>query len=222
MALVDEPASVAQCIAEMRLRYVVITSVARDDLADGGAGHFVRTLEAIRRLSPGTRVETLTSDFKGNSNSLRALLDARPEVFNHNLETVERLTPRVRPQAQYSRSLAVLQEAKRYAPQILCKSGFMLGLGESEAEVHQLLRELKSARVDIVTIGQYLQPSRQHLPVIEYVEPARFHALAEFGRALGFQAVFAGPLVRSSYLADQLLERLAATSRDQESRCIGG
>lgn len=207
-SLIQEPEFVARCVAEMHLRHVVITSVARDDLEDGGAGHFVRTIAAVRKRCSNTRIEILTPDFKGSAASIHAVLDAGPDVFNHNVETVERLTPRVRPQGKYTRSLAVLKEAKQYAPGILCKSGFMLGLGESAIEVQQLFRDLFDAGIDILTIGQYLQPTRLHLPVVEYVEPAEFESWREFGRSLGFRAVFAGPLVRSSYMAEHLADGL--------------
>lgn len=198
----DEPAQVARMAHAMGLRHVVITSVNRDDLADGGSAHFARTVEEVRRALPQARLEVLTPDFNGDLEAVARVLDAGPHVFNHNVETVPRLYRRVRPQADYRRSLAVLRFAKRYRPQALVKSGAMLGLGESGEEVQALLRDLRAHEVDIVTLGQYLQPSRRSLPVAEFVPPARFEAWREFALSLGFRAAFTGPLVRSSYMAD--------------------
>lgn len=205
-SLTREPEFVAECTSELGLRHVVITSVARDDLPDGGSGHFARAIHAVRGRCPSTKIEVLTPDFKGDPAALHAVLDAGPDIFNHNVETVERLSPQVRPQARHARSLAVLKEAKRYAPHIPSKSGFMLGLGETESEVRTLLEQLLAAGVDIVTIGQYLQPTRRHLPVVEYVPPEGFDRWKADARALGFRAVFSGPLVRSSYMADQIFD----------------
>jgi lipoic acid synthetase len=198
----EEPANVARMAESMRLRYVVITSVNRDDLGDGGSVHFAQTVTEVRRALPQARVEVLTPDFCGDLDAVARVLDAGPDVFNHNMETVARLYKVVRPQARYGQSLDVLTFAKKYRPQALTKSGTMLGLGESIDEVQQLLRDLRSARVDIATLGQYLQPARRNLPVREYVAPDRFNALREFGLALGFSLVFSGPFVRSSYMAD--------------------
>jgi lipoic acid synthetase len=199
----NEPANVARMAREMKLRYVVITSVNRDDLADGGSGHFAATILALRRaLAGNARVEVLTPDFQGDLAAVARVLDAAPYIFNHNMETVPRLYSRVRPQADYRQSLDVLAFAKRDRPAVLTKSGAMLGLGETSAEVHQLMRDLRAAGVDIVTLGQYLQPTRRNLPVAEFVTPAQFDAYRDFGLSLGFKMVFSGPFVRSSYMAD--------------------
>jgi lipoic acid synthetase len=200
----DEPSAVARMAAAMGLRYVVITSVNRDDLPDGGAGHFAATIRQLRRALPLARIEVLTPDFRGRLEDVRTVLDAAPDVFNHNMETVEPLYPRVRPQADYRQSLRVLVEAKRYRPAGLTKSGLMVGLGETPAQVEQLLRDLLQAQVDIVTIGQYLQPTRRNLPVAEYVTPAQFDSYRQTALRMGFRAAFSGPLVRSSYLAEQV------------------
>jgi lipoic acid synthetase len=180
---------------------VVVTSVARDDLRDGGAGHFAATVRAIRELSPDAQVEVLVPDFKAERESIRAVVESEPTVFNHNLETVERLTKRVRIQARYQRSLDVLRTAKELG-QARTKTGIMLGLGETEEEVLTLLRDARAAGCDILTIGQYLQPTKQHLPVVEFVHPDRFTAFEGAAYSLGFTSVFSGPLVRSSYHAE--------------------
>jgi lipoic acid synthetase len=198
----DEPANVAKMAAAMRLRHVVITSVNRDDLEDGGSEHFAATVREVRAALPQARVEVLTPDFQGDLTAVARVLDAAPDIFNHNMETVPRLYRRVRPQADYRQSLDVLRFAKRYRPSSLTKSGAMLGLGETIEEVHELMRDLRAADVDIVTLGQYLQPTRRNLPVHEFVPPAQFDAYRDFGLSLGFKRVFSGPLVRSSYMAD--------------------
>lgn len=198
----DEPANVARMAADMRLRHVVVTSVNRDDLADGGSVHFAETVRELRRALPEARIEVLTPDFQGDLASVARVLDAGPHIFNHNMETVPRLYRRVRPQADYRQSLDVLQFAKRHRKDALGKSGAMLGLGETIEEVHQLMRDLRAADVDIVTLGQYLQPTRRNLPVAEFVPPAQFDAYRDYGLSLGFRTVFSGPLVRSSYMAD--------------------
>lgn len=203
----DEPAAVARMAAEMGLRHVVITSVTRDDLADGGSRHFAETVAAVRRAAPEARVEVLTPDFRGDLDAVARVLDAAPHVFNHNMETVERRYSRVRPQADYRQSLAVLEFAHRYAPGTLTKSGLMVGLGETDDEVRELLRDLRAAGTEVATIGQYLQPTRRNLPVQAYVEPAQFDAWRDYGLDLGFRAVFSGPLVRSSYMAEETFER---------------
>jgi lipoyl synthase len=203
----DEPANVARMAAQMTLRYVVITSVNRDDLADGGSSHFAQTVREVRRNLPEARVEVLTPDFCGNLEAVARVLDAGPHVFNHNMETAPRLYPRVRPQADYRQSLDVLAFARRHAPQIFTKSGFMVGLGETPDEVRALLRDLRAAGTDVATIGQYLQPTRRNLPVAEFVAPCQFEEYREYGMALGFKAVFSGPLVRSSYMADVVREQ---------------
>lgn len=203
-ALAHEPEQVAEAAAQLNLRYVVITSVNRDELPDGGAAHFARTIHAVRRRLPHTKIEVLTPDFKGNRNALRTVLDARPDTFNHNVETVPRLYRTVRPQADYRQSLDVLRAARSVAPDVLTKSGFMVGLGETGDEVQRLLEDLRAHAVDVATIGQYLQPTRQHLPVEEYVHPDIFAEYRAYGERLGFRAVFSGPLVRSSFMAEMV------------------
>ena len=199
-----EPANVARMAAEMNLRYVVITSVNRDDLPDGGSHHFAETVCQVRRALPDARVEVLTPDFCGDLDAVARVLDSGPHVFNHNMETAPRLYPRVRPQADYLQSLRVLAFARKHRAGVLTKSGFMVGLGESAQEVQALLRDLRAAHVDVATIGQYLQPTRRNLPVAEYVTPAQFDAYRDYGMAIGFRMVFSGPLVRSSYMADHV------------------
>jgi lipoic acid synthetase len=203
----DEPANVAAMAARLRLRYVVITSVNRDDLPDGGSTHFAQTVREVRRALPDARVEVLTPDFRGDLDAVARVLDAAPQVFNHNMETVPHLYRRVRPQARYAQSLDVLAFAKRHRPESLTKSGLMVGLGERHEQVEELLRDLRAADVDAVTIGQYLQPTRRNLPVSEYVRPEQFEEYRRYGLALGFRAVFSGPFVRSSYMADQVNEQ---------------
>jgi lipoyl synthase len=200
----DEPANVARVAIAMQFRHVVITSVNRDDLADGGSGHFSMTVRAVCTALPEARVEVLTPDFRGDLTAVARVLDAGPHIFNHNMETVSRLYRRVRPQADYRQSLDVLKFAKSYRPAALVKSGAMLGLGETSDELHQLMRDLRAADVDIVTLGQYLQPTRRNLPVAEFVPPAQFDAYRDFGLSLGFKTVFSGPLVRSSYMAEHV------------------
>jgi len=202
----EEPENVARMAAGMNLRYIVITSVNRDDLLDGGSTHFAATVRAVRRALPDARVEVLTPDFCGNLDAVAHVLDAHPHVFNHNMETVPRLYKTVRPQAKYRRSLDVLRFAKQYRPESLAKSGAMAGLGESPAEVEQLLRDLRAAGTDVATLGQYLQPTRRNLHVAEYVTPAQFDAYRDYGLSIGFKMVFSGPLVRSSYMADLVSE----------------
>jgi lipoic acid synthetase len=202
-----EPANIARMAAAMNLRYVVITSVNRDDLADGGSLHFAETVSEVRRALPNARIEVLTPDFDGNMPAVARVLDAEPHVFNHNMETVPRLYRRVRPQANYRQSLDVLRFARRHRPGVMTKSGFMAGLGETAAEVEQLLNDLREQDVDVATIGQYLQPTRRNLPVAEYVTPEQFDRYRDFGLALGFKMVFSGPLVRSSYMADLVNEQ---------------
>lgn len=202
-----EPANVARAAAEMKLRYVVITSVNRDDLEDGGARHFAATVREVRRALPEARVEVLTPDFCGDLEAVARVLDAAPHVFNHNLETAPRLYPRVRPRADYRRSLEVLAFARRYARSALTKSGFMVGLGETEDEVRALLRDLRAAETDVATIGQYLQPTRRNLPVAAFIPPRQFDAYRDYGLSLGFKMVFSGPLVRSSYMAGAVSEQ---------------
>jgi len=202
-----EPGNVARMAASMQLRYVVITSVNRDDLADGGSRHFAQTVREVRQALPDARVEVLTPDFDGNPEAVARVLDAAPHVFNHNMETIPRLYRRVRPQADYRQSLEVLRFARAHRPDVMTKSGFMVGLGERPEEVEQLLRDLREHDVDVATIGQYLQPSRRNLPVKEYVAPEQFGRYREFGLSIGFRMVFSGPLVRSSYMADLVSEQ---------------
>lgn len=205
-SLIDEPEQVAEAASLLNLRYVVITSVNRDELIDGGAGHFARTIEAVRRKLPRAKIEVLTPDFKGDASAIQTVLDAKPDTFNHNVETVPRLYRRVRPQADYRQSLDALRFAKRYSPTVLTKSGFMVGLGETPDEVKRLLEDLRAHLIDVATIGQYLQPTRNHLPVEEYVHPDVFDQYRELGEGLGFRAVFSGPLVRSSFMAEMVHE----------------
>ena len=203
----EEPRHLAETIADMGLRYVVITSVDRDDLRDGGASHFADCIRAVRAASPDIKLEILTPDFRGKGRMERALeifADAPPDVFNHNLETVRELYPNVRPGADYDWSLQLLQQFKAQHADIPTKSGIMLGLGETLEQVHGALNDLRSHAVDMVTIGQYLQPTAHHHPVLRYWTPAEFDALADYGSRLGFEHVASGPLVRSSYHADQM------------------
>ena len=203
-----EPANAARTVELMKLRYVVLTSVDRDDLPDGGAGHFAACITAIRARNPDTAVEALTPDFAGSGTGVRTVVEADLAVFAHNLETVRRLTPAVRDaRAGYEQSLGVLRAARAARPGILTKSSLMLGLGEERAEVDQAMRDLREAGVDILTLGQYLRPTANHLPVQRYVHPDEFTALRDAGLALGFMEVVAGPLVRSSYRAERALDR---------------
>jgi lipoic acid synthetase len=202
----EEPANLARTVADMGLKYVVVTSVDRDDLHDGGAQHFVDCIAAIRRDSPRTKIEILTPDFRGKGRMERALeilATNPPDVFNHNVETVPDLYPNVRPGADYAWSLRLLQQFKAQHPEVPTKSGIMLGLGETLEQVQATLRDLRAHAVDMVTIGQYLQPSAHHHPVLRYWTPEEFQALEQFGNALGFSHVASGPLVRSSYHADR-------------------
>jgi lipoic acid synthetase len=209
-----EPWRVRAAVERMGLRFVVLTSVDRDDLPDGGASHFAETIRAVRTLEPMPGVEVLTPDFRGRRGSLAAVLAARPDVFNHNVETVERLYREVRRGAKLERSLGLLAAAREMDPGLTTKSGFMLGLGERPDEVAELLGRMREAGVDIVTIGQYLQPSRENLPVVEYVHPEVFERYRAWGEALGFRHVFSGPFVRSSYRAEEALEAAGAAPPD--------
>jgi lipoic acid synthetase len=200
-----EPERVATAARQMGLRFVVLTSVDRDDLPDGGAGHFAATIAAVRRLESSPGIEVLTPDFRGRFDSVRVVVEAAPDVFNHNVETVPRLYPRARRGASLDRSIGILSAAKILNPALTTKSGLMVGLGERETEVLELLANLREAFVDIVTIGQYLRPSRENLPVEEYVLPEVFDRYREAGESLGFRHVFAGPFVRSSYRAEEAL-----------------
>ncbi len=204
----EEPVRLAEAAAEMQLAYVVVTSVTRDDLPDGGAGVFADTIRAIRQRVPQARIEVLIPDFQGRMASLQTVLDACPDVLNHNLETVPRLYDTVRPEADYARSLTLLRESQAKAPQILTKSGLMLGLGETEEEIRQTLADLAAAKCRMVTLGQYLQPSPDHLPVETYVTPEAFDRWRDEALALGFGEAACGPLVRSSYQARELFRAL--------------
>jgi lipoic acid synthetase len=199
-----EPERVAEAAARLRLRYVVLTAVARDDLADGGASQFAATVLAVRARLPEARVEVLTPDFKGDRAALEAVLSARPDVFNHNVEMAPRLFPSLRPQGDYVRSLRLLRDAGTLRPGQVTKSGLMLGLGETDAEVRQVLADLRGAQVGIVTLGQYLRPTREHAPVARYVPPADFDRWADEARALGFTGVYSGVFVRSSFNAEEV------------------
>jgi lipoic acid synthetase len=197
----DEPQRVAEAVMRMKLKHVVITAVARDDVPDGGALHFARTIEAIRERDPSIIIEVLVPDFNGKDDSLRTVLEAAPHIFNHNLETVERLTPVVRSRAKYKLSLEFLARAKELRPDITTKSGIMLGLGETETEVFQAMDDLREHGVEVLTMGQYLRPTPQHLPVVEYIRPEVFNLYGDIARNKGFTHVASGPLVRSSYHA---------------------
>jgi lipoic acid synthetase len=200
----QEPMNLARTVADLGLRYVVITSVDRDDLRDGGAAHFAQCVRAVREHSPGTRIEILTPDFRSRlERALDALAQGLPDVMNHNLETVPRLYRMARPGADYAHSLKLLQDFKARFPGIPTKSGIMVGLGETDEEILQVMRDLRGHGVDMLTVGQYLQPSSGHLPVMRYVEPARFEEYSREAQSMGFVHAACGPLVRSSYHADQ-------------------
>jgi lipoic acid synthetase len=208
----DEPRAVAETARRLGLKHVVVTCVTRDDLHDGGADQFAKTIHALRDALPQAAVEVLTSDFRGNLESVRTVVEARPDYFNHNVETVPRLYDFVRPGSRFERSLAVLRAASDADPTITTKSGLMLGLGETREEVLDVLKRLLDARVEIVTMGQYLQPKREKLDVVEYVHPSVFDEYRAIGEEMGFRAVFAGPFVRSSYMADVVAEHAQAAN----------
>jgi lipoyl synthase len=209
-----EPLNLAEAVRRLKLNHVVITSVNRDDLPDGGAIQFKRCIEEVRKVSPKTTIEVLIPDLCGNWEALAAILEAKPEVLNHNTETVPRLYRRVRPQGEYARSLELLRRTRELAPWIYTKSGMMAGLGETDAEVRQVMQDLRSVNCDILTLGQYLQPSQKHLGVQEFVTPQQFEAWREYGESIGFLQVVSSPLTRSSYHAEQvraLMERYPRT-----------
>jgi len=208
---ITEPRDVAEAAKKMNLRHVVVTCVTRDDLPDGGAMQFAETIRELRIALPAAAVEVLTSDFKGNLDSVKTVVDARPDYFNHNVETVPRLYRHVRPGARFERSLTLLQHAKKCDPSIITKSGLMVGLGETTDEVVDVMKAMIDHGVEIMTIGQYLQPKREKLAVVEYVHPDVFDAYREIGESLGFRAVFSGPFVRSSYMADLVAEEASSS-----------
>lgn len=208
-----EPEEVASAVAKLGLRHVVITSVDRDDLPDGGAEHFSRTIEAVRQRAPAATIEVLTPDFLRKSGAIEIVMGARPDVFNHNLETVPSLYLKIRPGARYFHSLRLLQIAKELNPNVFTKSGIMLGLGEERDEVHQVMDDLRSASVDFLTIGQYLQPTPKHAPLARYVTPDEFETYRRVGMSKGFLLVSSSPLTRSSHHADEDFDRLRAARR---------
>lgn len=199
----DEPANLAEAVKRLNLKYVVITSVTRDDLADGGVSQFIKVVEEVKKIDQDIKVELLTPDFLGKEKILKSLAKAEFEVFNHNIETVPRLYSEVRPEADYQRSLDVLEKMKNYNPSLFTKSGLMLGLGEKEAEVIQVMQDLREVEVDILTIGQYLQPSQEHLEVKEFIRPEKFAEYKKIGEELGFKSVVSEPFSRSSYHASK-------------------
>lgn len=201
----QEPVYIAESVKHLGLSHVVITSVTRDDLEDGGAGLFVQTIQEIKKSSPNCTIEVLTPDFKGDQRSLHPILDAGPDVFNHNIEVVKELFTTIRPEGDYQSSISLLQNVKEYKPEIITKSGFMVGLGETKDQITELLHDLVSVSVDILTIGQYLQPSTHHVPVKRYYSPDEFDELKDQGLRSGFSYVESGPLVRSSYHAEKAL-----------------
>jgi lipoic acid synthetase len=200
---IGEPLRVAESIADLGLRHAVITSVDRDDLRDGGAEIFARTIRAVRRRSPGTSVEVLTPDFQGDLEAIRTVVEAGPDIFNHNTETVPRLYPGIRPKAVYENSLGLLRHVKELAPHMVTKSGVMVGLGETREELLDVFRNMRAHSIDVLTVGQYLRPSRRHAEVVRFYPPEEFRELKEAAQAMGFAHVESGPLVRSSYHADE-------------------
>ena len=203
----DEPLRVAESVRQMRLRHVVITSVTRDDLADGGAGIFVKTINEIRRACPECKVEILTPDFEGNMENIKKVLDAMPDVFAHNIETVKRLYPAVRRQGRYEWAILLLKAIKLMNPAQITKSSIILGFGETKEEILETMRDLRGAGCDIFTAGQYLSPSKRHVPVMKYYKPEEFEELKKIGLEMGFKYVHSGPLVRSSYHAEKCIEK---------------
>lgn len=211
-----EPEHVAEAIAKLGLRHVVITSVDRDDLPDGGAEHFARCIESTRAMAPRVTIEVLTPDFLRKNGAIERVVEAQPDVYNHNIETVPRLYPQIRRGAQYEQSVYLLHRVKEIDPQVFTKSGLMLGLGETGAEVTQVMDDLRTARVDFITLGQYLRPTMQHAPVDRYVPPDEFDEWARVAREKGFLMVASSPLTRSSYHADRDFAALQAARREQE------
>ncbi|WP_439566151.1 lipoyl synthase, partial [Gloeocapsopsis crepidinum] len=210
-----EPERLAEAVRRMRLNHVVITSVNRDDLPDGGASQFVRCITAIREVSPQTTIEVLIPDLCGNWDALEIILQAQPEVLNHNTETIPRLYRRVRPQGNYDRTLELLRRSRDLAPWVYTKSGLMVGLGETDAEIRAVMADLRAVDCDILTLGQYLQPSQKHLNVAQFVTPEQFDAWKQFGEELGFLQVVSSPLTRSSYHAEQVRELMQRYPRSR-------
>ncbi|MEH2150227.1 lipoyl synthase [Nostoc sp.] len=210
-----EPTRLAEAVRRMKLNHVVITSVNRDDLLDGGASQFVACINALRSVSPNTTIEVLIPDLCGNWNALELILQAAPEVLNHNTETVPRLYRRVRPQGNYNRTLELLQRTRQVSPSTYTKSGIMVGLGETDAEIRQVMQDLRTVDCDILTIGQYLQPSQKHLQVNEFINPEQFAAWKAFGEEIGFLQVVSSPLTRSSYHAEQVRELMERYPRSK-------
>lgn len=210
-----EPERLAEAVRRLGLNHVVITSVNRDDLPDGGASQFVRCIQAIRETSPQTTIEVLIPDLCGNWNALEVILEAAPEVLNHNTETVPRLYRRVRPQGNYERTIELLRRSRDSAPWVYTKSGLMVGLGETDAEIRQVMQDLRAVDCDILTLGQYLQPSQKHLQVATFVPPEQFEAWKQFGESLGFLQVVSSPLTRSSYHAEQVRELMQLYPRSR-------
>ncbi|MDV2990698.1 MAG: Lipoyl synthase [Chroococcidiopsis sp. SAG 2025] len=208
-----EPQRLAEAVRRLRLNHVVITSVNRDDLSDGGASQFVGCIQAIREISPQTTIEVLIPDLCANWDALATILQAQPEVLNHNTETVSRLYRRVRPQGDYDRSLELLKRARTLAPSVYTKSGLMVGLGETDAEIRQVMQDLRAVNCDILTLGQYLQPSQKHLKIDSFIAPEQFDAWREYGESLGFLQVVSSPLTRSSYHAEQVRELMQSYPR---------
>jgi len=213
-----EPERIARASAELGLRHVVVTSVTRDDLQDGGAAHFAETVRALRRITPEITVEILIPDFQGSAEALRTVLKSAPHILNHNLETVPRLYPEVRPQADYGRSLLLLKRAKEAKPGEVTKSGLMLGLGEEREEILRVMADLRGVSCDLLTLGQYLQPSGKHHPVVRFVPPEEFEDYRQAGEKMGFQAVFAAPLVRSSFHAAEIFQKAISPQRSRRTR----
>ena len=210
-----EPNRLAEAVRRLGLNHVVITSVNRDDLADGGASQFVQCIQAVRATSPQTTIEVLIPDLCGNWDALEVILQAQPEVLNHNIETIPRLYRRVRPQGNYERTIELLQRSRSLAPGVYTKSGLMVGLGETDAEIRDVMQDLRSVDCDILTIGQYLQPSQKHLQVDTFVPPEQFDAWKQFGESLGFLQVVSSPLTRSSYHAEQVRELMQRYPRSR-------
>lgn len=208
-----EPTRLAEAVRRMQLNHVVITSVNRDDLPDGGASHFVHCINAVRSISPHTTIEVLIPDLCGNWNALEIILEAAPEVLNHNTETISRLYQRVRPQGNYERTVELLQRSRQISPSTYTKSGIMVGLGETDAEIRQVMEDLRAVDCDILTIGQYLQPSQKHLQVAEFISPEQFSAWKVLGEKLGFLQIISSPLTRSSYHAEQVRELMTRYPR---------